>query len=219
MSFWSTLNTLGSSPGSKHSKPDRVMEHQAMRTCRSYSSQGFFEQEPGWLVGLLHQRVWGSTGCQQRQVDHVQRLISWDSSCIEKERRERDQDEKAQTFTIIYSTYVLYLYLSFFTLRNIELKKVGAGVCYWVIYVTYISSLLRRPQISGGPKLERAELRWQFTLSALQQGVGLLGAVPQIYKMCKKPESWSNSPGERVRESGVEWHLLESQLPVAGKNI
>ena len=45
-------------------------------------------------------------------------------------------------------------------------------------------------QASGGPKLDRAELRWQFTLSALQQGVGLLGAVPQIYKMCKKPETW-----------------------------
>lgn len=45
-------------------------------------------------------------------------------------------------------------------------------------------------QASGGPKLDRAELRWQFTLSALQQGVGLLGAVPQIYKMCKKAETW-----------------------------
>lgn len=88
-----------------------------------------------------------------------------------------------------------------------------------VTYVTYISSLHRQPQISGGPKLERAELRWQFTLFALQQGVGLLGAVPQIYKMCKKPESWSNSPGERVRESGVEWRLLESQFPVAGMKI
>lgn len=219
MSFWSTLNRFGSSPGSKHSKPDRVMEHQAMRTCRSYSSQGFFEQEPGWLVGLLHQRVWGSTGCQERQVDHVQRLISWDSSCIEKER-ERDQDWES-TNIHYHSLNLCTLLIPFFltTLRNIELKKVGAGVCYWVIYVTYISSLLRRPQISGGPKLERAELRWQFTLSALQQGVGLLGAVPQIYKMCKKPESWSNSTGERVRESGVEWHLLESQLPVAGKNI
>ena len=55
---------------------------------QSYASQGFFEQEPGWLVGLLYQRVWGST-CQERHVDHVQRLISCNSSCIERERETR----------------------------------------------------------------------------------------------------------------------------------
>jgi len=41
---------------------------------------------------------------------------------------------------------------------------------------------------NGGPVLEKEELKWQFILSALSQGVGLLGAVPQIYKMCKKTE-------------------------------
>lgn len=40
----------------------------------------------------------------------------------------------------------------------------------------------------GGPQLDKEELRWQFTLSALGQGVGLLGAVPQIYRMCPKKE-------------------------------
>eukprot|EP00747_Dinoflagellata_sp_TGD_P182272 gnl/TRDRNA2_/TRDRNA2_36459_c0_seq1.p1 gnl/TRDRNA2_/TRDRNA2_36459_c0~~gnl/TRDRNA2_/TRDRNA2_36459_c0_seq1.p1 ORF type:complete len:593 (+),score=127.09 gnl/TRDRNA2_/TRDRNA2_36459_c0_seq1:75-1853(+) len=41
---------------------------------------------------------------------------------------------------------------------------------------------------SGGPQLEADELKWQFTLAALDQGVGLLGAVPQMYRMCKKAE-------------------------------
>lgn len=41
---------------------------------------------------------------------------------------------------------------------------------------------------NGGPDLELDELKWQFTLSALAQGVGLLGAVPQIYSMCPKKE-------------------------------
>ena len=58
---------------------------------------------------------------------------------------------------------------------------------------------IKEYEASGGPRLDRSELRWQFTLSALQQGVGLLGAVPQIYKMCKKPAprlrmAWENSP-------------------------
>mmetsp|Transcript_68941 Transcript_68941/g.121881 ORF Transcript_68941/g.121881 Transcript_68941/m.121881 type:complete len:644 (+) Transcript_68941:64-1995(+) len=41
---------------------------------------------------------------------------------------------------------------------------------------------------NGGPMLDKEELKLQFILSALSQGVGLLGAVPQIYKMCKKTE-------------------------------
>ncbi|CAK9096264.1 unnamed protein product [Durusdinium trenchii] len=53
---------------------------------------------------------------------------------------------------------------------------------------TEASAFVTVKPASGGPLLERKELRWQFTLSALQQGIGLLGAVPQIYKMCKKPE-------------------------------
>lgn len=40
----------------------------------------------------------------------------------------------------------------------------------------------------GGPKLELEELKMQFVLAAMAQGVGLLGAVPQIYRMCKKKE-------------------------------
>jgi len=40
----------------------------------------------------------------------------------------------------------------------------------------------------GGPVLELEELKWQFILSALNQGVGLLGAVPQIYRMCSKKQ-------------------------------
>jgi len=40
----------------------------------------------------------------------------------------------------------------------------------------------------GGPLLELEELKWQFVLSALAQGVGLLGAVPQIYRMCPKKQ-------------------------------
>ncbi|CAJ1386173.1 unnamed protein product [Effrenium voratum] len=51
-----------------------------------------------------------------------------------------------------------------------------------------LDCFIKEYEAYGGPKLDRAELRWQFTLSALQQGVGLLGAVPQIYKMCKKTE-------------------------------
>jgi len=40
----------------------------------------------------------------------------------------------------------------------------------------------------GGPLLEMEELKWQFILSAMNQGVGLLGAVPQIYRMCSKKQ-------------------------------
>ena len=42
--------------------------------------------------------------------------------------------------------------------------------------------------VAINPQTHLQELRWQFTLSALAQGVGLLGAVPQIYKMCKKTD-------------------------------
>ncbi|CAE7291750.1 unnamed protein product [Symbiodinium sp. KB8] len=51
-----------------------------------------------------------------------------------------------------------------------------------------LDTFIAEYQANGGPALDREELRWQFTLSALAQGVGLLGAVPQIYKMCKKTE-------------------------------
>lgn len=76
--------------------------------------------------------------------------------------------------------------------------SVGWKLWWWLYCCEYdflnknlddlLDCFIKEYEISGGPKLERAELRWQFTLSALQQGVGLLGAVPQIYKMCKKPE-------------------------------
>mmetsp|Transcript_126225 Transcript_126225/g.247468 ORF Transcript_126225/g.247468 Transcript_126225/m.247468 type:complete len:543 (-) Transcript_126225:66-1694(-) len=40
----------------------------------------------------------------------------------------------------------------------------------------------------GGPTLDKNVLRTQFVLTALEQMLGLCAAVPQIYKMCKKPE-------------------------------
>jgi len=40
----------------------------------------------------------------------------------------------------------------------------------------------------GGPKLDKEVLRTQFVLTAMEQMQGLCAAVPQIYKMCKKPE-------------------------------
>mmetsp|Transcript_144349 Transcript_144349/g.462430 ORF Transcript_144349/g.462430 Transcript_144349/m.462430 type:complete len:568 (-) Transcript_144349:94-1797(-) len=41
---------------------------------------------------------------------------------------------------------------------------------------------------NGGPPLEFEELKLQFVLAAMSQGVGLLGAVPQIYGMCAKKQ-------------------------------
>jgi len=46
-------------------------------------------------------------------------------------------------------------------------------------------------EAEGGPKLELQELKMQFILAAMNQAIGLLGAVPQIYRMCKKTESES----------------------------
>lgn len=76
--------------------------------------------------------------------------------------------------------------------------SVGWKLWWWLYCCEYdflnknlddlLDCFIKEYEASGGPKLDRAELRWQFTLSALQQGVGLLGAVPQIYKMCKKAE-------------------------------
>lgn len=40
----------------------------------------------------------------------------------------------------------------------------------------------------GGPLIKLKELKMHFILAAMDQGVGLLGAVPQIYRMCKKKE-------------------------------
>merc|ERR1719188_25843 len=40
----------------------------------------------------------------------------------------------------------------------------------------------------GGPKLDKEVLRTQFVLTAMEQMLGLCAAVPQIWKMCKKPE-------------------------------
>uniref|UniRef100_A0A7S1LGM1 Uncharacterized protein n=1 Tax=Alexandrium catenella TaxID=2925 RepID=A0A7S1LGM1_ALECA len=51
-----------------------------------------------------------------------------------------------------------------------------------------IDAFIKEYNESGGPLLDHEELKWQFTLSALSQGVGLLGAVPQIYKMCAKKQ-------------------------------
>jgi len=39
----------------------------------------------------------------------------------------------------------------------------------------------------GGPRLDKSVLRMQFVLSAMEQMQGLCDAVPQIFKMCKKP--------------------------------
>jgi len=41
-------------------------------------------------------------------------------------------------------------------------------------------------QENGGPSLDFKKLKMHFILAAMDQGVGLLGAVPQIYRMCKK---------------------------------
>jgi len=51
-----------------------------------------------------------------------------------------------------------------------------------------LSTFIEVYQENGGPKLELEELKLQFILAALQQGVGLLGAIPQIFRMCKKAE-------------------------------
>mmetsp|Transcript_35483 Transcript_35483/g.81203 ORF Transcript_35483/g.81203 Transcript_35483/m.81203 type:complete len:1148 (-) Transcript_35483:189-3632(-) len=41
---------------------------------------------------------------------------------------------------------------------------------------------------NGGPRLDVKVLRTQFMFAALNQAIGLLGAVPQIYRMCPKKE-------------------------------
>jgi len=76
--------------------------------------------------------------------------------------------------------------------------SMGWKLWWWLYGCEYdylsanIDSLLdlfiKEYQAHGGPALEREELKWQFVLSALCQGVGLLGAVPQIYRMCSKKE-------------------------------
>lgn len=40
----------------------------------------------------------------------------------------------------------------------------------------------------GGPKLDKEVLRTQFVLTAMEQMLGLAAAIPQIWKMCKRPE-------------------------------
>uniref|UniRef100_A0A7S0FN85 Uncharacterized protein n=1 Tax=Pyrodinium bahamense TaxID=73915 RepID=A0A7S0FN85_9DINO len=58
-------------------------------------------------------------------------------------------------------------------------------------------------QARGGPLLDKEELRMQFILSALSQGVGLLGAVPQIYRMCAK-KHWptiADRRDERIQQN------------------
>lgn len=51
-----------------------------------------------------------------------------------------------------------------------------------------LECFIKEYHANGGPLLELQELKWQFILSAMAQGVGLLGAVPQIYRMCAKKQ-------------------------------
>lgn len=79
-----------------------------------------------------------------------------------------------------------------------QASSVGSKLWWWLYCCEYdflktnIDDLLQifidSYRESGGPALDHEELKTQFILAALQQGVGLLGAVPQIFRMCKKAE-------------------------------
>jgi len=76
--------------------------------------------------------------------------------------------------------------------------SVGAKLWWWLYCCEYdflnehlgsmLECFITEYENNGGPRLEKEELRWQFILAALNQAVGLLGAVPQIYRMCSKKE-------------------------------
>jgi len=54
----------------------------------------------------------------------------------------------------------------------------------------YISIFVETYREFGGPSLDDGKLRMMVIITAMQQMLGLLAAVPQIMKMCKK-EEWA----------------------------
>jgi len=75
---------------------------------------------------------------------------------------------------------------------------VGLNLWWWLYACDYefltahIDGLLQcfidTYQATCGLKLSKDELKLQFILSAMLQAIGVLGAVPMIYRMCSKKE-------------------------------
>lgn len=81
---------------------------------------------------------------------------------------------------------------------GVTCDSVGYKLWWWLYSCEYdflaanidglIQCLAETYEGTCGLKLSTAELKQQFILSALLQGIGVLGAVPLIYRMCPKKE-------------------------------
>merc|ERR1712218_769717 len=96
---------------------------------------------------------------------------------------------------------------------SVTASPMGGKFWWWLYCCEYdhltseidvlVQMFIDQYHMNGGPLLEHAELKLHFLISAMKQGLGLLGAVPQIYMMCPRKQ-WETITGrfdERITKN------------------
>jgi len=120
------------------------------------------------------------------------------------------------------------LELGIFDWGGMSASSIGHKMWWWVYCIdfdsfqpnldAYIECFVTEYKAAGGPEIDANVMRMMTILSALEQMLGLLGAVPQIYKMCPKKHwpSIENRYDPRVSENIDGKSTLRLYLHVMG---